>query len=68
MTLQEIPIEEMMVVEMTMPPLAGTSLPTPPAGEDGGGHPIVSGEPAFHQHAANLLQTNDEYVEPSGVS
>ena len=68
MTLQEIPIEEMMVVEMTMPPLTGTSLPTPPAGEDDGGHPIVSGEPAFHQHAANLLQTNNEYVEPSGVS
>ena len=61
MTLQEIPIEEMMVVEMTMPTLTGSPTPVPP-GQQVAGHPIFSDDPVLSPHKDNLLQTTAEVV------
>jgi hypothetical protein len=61
-TLQEIPIEEMMVVEMTVPPLMGPSVPAPPS-EANGGHPVFSEARILRPHVANLHQTSDVEAE-----
>jgi hypothetical protein len=63
MTLQEIPIEEMTIVEMGMPPMTGAAVPSPKNDEEVGSDPLFSELlPAPWVIDANLLQIDTNTV------
>jgi hypothetical protein len=64
MTLQEIPIEEMTIVEMGMPPMTGAAVPSPKNDEEVGSDPLFSALlPAPWVIDANLLQIDTNTVD-----
>jgi hypothetical protein len=58
MTLQEIPIEEMTVVQMSIPPLTGATLPKPPSSDsdEDSSNPLITERPSVVREEGLMAQ------------